>query len=135
MAVGSTLNSDLDVWTMQKERIKSQLSSLSGVFLTSKTVLVSQGLGTNLALTVSCFQSEPSDTTGYAWRDKEGNPRTYDMPPYYISDMQQALVSMREYERHSCTLSITSLLKDSNPLIAKTFKAACRYIINSKVSK
>lgn len=123
------------MWTTRKAQLELQLSSLSSLFDTSEVVIVSQGLGPSLALTVSRFELESGDSTGHSWRDNERNLRTLVMPPYYISDMQQALISIGEYERQSCNLYMRSLLKNANPIIAETFKAACRYVTSSKVSK
>ena len=132
--IGSTLNENLQVWTRRKEELQSlQLSRPSGVSRISQTLIITQEIGVILRVTVSRFHPEPNDATGYAWHDSEGNTQIMEMPPYYISDMSQALVNIQEYGDLSCSLYIQSLLDGTNPIIWKTFQAAYNYVAFSQV--
>ena len=113
---------------MRKEQIASGLPSESVIVTkNSQTIFITQELGVTLELAVSLFQTEPSDVTAYVWHDKEGNMQTLDMPPYYISDMPQALVNIQLYGQSTSQLYTEYLLKDANPIIRITFDAAHCY--------
>lgn len=134
MKLGSTLNDNLQIWTRRKEELQSlQLARPSGVSRISQTLIITQEIGVTLRVNVSRFQPEPSDATGYAWHDSEGSTQIMEMPPYYISNMPQALVDIQEYGDLSCPLYIQSLLDGTNPIVWKTFQAAYNYVTFSKV--
>ena len=87
-----------------------------------------------LRVTISRFQPEPGDATGYTWHDPQGHTQMMEMPPYYMSDMTQALVDIQDYGVRSFSSYIDSLLDGANPIIWKTFQAAYNYVTFTKVS-
>ncbi|KAF2810818.1 uncharacterized protein BDZ99DRAFT_462132 [Mytilinidion resinicola] len=131
--LGSTLNNNLETWTNRKRDLDGMLH-LPTVLGSPRTITLTQEIGVTLQVTVSRFQPEAGDAITYGWVDPEGNHRELGMPPYYISDMSQASKNMQEYGRRSCSLYIESLLDGTNPIIWKTFEAACRYVTVTKSS-
>ena len=74
-----------------------------------RTVVLTQDQGFELKVSVSRFFATDGDATGYPWKDLCGNARLMDMPPYYISDMPQALINMQLYAQKAKTTYISSL--------------------------
>ncbi|KAK5632162.1 hypothetical protein RRF57_007876 [Xylaria bambusicola] len=45
---------------------------------------------TTFEITISRYQPGPEDATGYSWTDGSGTRQTYELPPYYISDIAKS---------------------------------------------
>lgn len=88
----------------------------------------------NFVVTVSRFQPGPDDATAYVWSDVSGTEHTFRLPPYYITDMEEAGRNMYKYIWDACGKFPRILLVNSNPIIKRTFIEAERYCKASKVS-
>ena len=148
-AAGSTLNNDLYLWTTRKLQLmqlrQSQFfgngnppRSSHPLFDTprvrsSQKLFLTQDLGAEFVVTVSPFDPEPGDATGYNWEDTEGNPRRMEMPAYYISDLEEALFNIKEFASRSRSLYIEAHLSDSNSIIRQTFQLALGYLAFTRV--
>jgi hypothetical protein len=86
-----------------------------------------EGFDNALSITVSRFEPGPEDKTGYAWEDSTGQHHTMDMPPYFISEIEVARRSIREFIYQARSDYIETLLADSNPIVCRTFQAALAY--------
>jgi hypothetical protein len=149
VVAGSTMNNDLYLWTTRKLQLmqlnQSQVlgdgnfpRSFQSLFITprprsSQKLFLTQDLGAEFVVTVSPFDPEPGDATGYNWEDTEGNARRMEMPAYYISDLEEALFNIQEFASHSRSLYIEAHLSDSNPIIRQTFQVALGYIAFNQV--
>ncbi|KAK7414948.1 hypothetical protein QQX98_006273 [Neonectria punicea] len=86
---------------------------------------------TTFEVTIARYQPGPGDTTGYSWTDEAGCKRTYELPPYYISDLGEAARNLRHYIWEAKAEFTRALLVGSNPVVLKTFKEAERYHVDS----
>jgi hypothetical protein len=132
MILGSTLNDELKIWTARKQ----ELDMIHSVSYTTppRRILVTQEVGVILEITVSRFYPEKGDKTGLKWTDRHGNLKLFDLPPYYISDVAEAARALRQYTRHFSAHCFDSLLQSTNPIIWKTFEAACHYVTVTEVN-
>lgn len=88
---------------------------------------------TTFEVTLSRYEAGPGDTTSYFWTDAAGCKQTYELPPYYISDLEEAGRNLRKYISKARGEFTQRLLVNSNPIVLKTFKEAERFIRESKV--
>ena len=58
-----------------------------------------------------------------------------EMPPYFISDMEAARQSIRQFHYHARSAYVEALLADANPIERQTFQAALVYTAFGQVSK
>ena len=90
--------------------------------------------GVTLDVPVGLFHRHEGDVVDYHWSHDELGPQQYSMPPYYITDMNTALENIREYSNKACAVYIDTLMREANPILAKTFRRARQYAIKTKVS-
>ncbi|KAH8655777.1 hypothetical protein BX600DRAFT_470302 [Xylariales sp. PMI_506] len=83
-------------------------------------------------VTISRFRPSSDDTTAYRWTDSAGYEHKYELPPYYISDLDEAGQNLRKYIKNSRAEFTATLLVNANPIIKKTFKEAERYYATTK---
>lgn len=106
---------------------------------TTQTLFLTQGFGEGLdnalAITVSRFEPQPGDRTTYYWTDSSGNPRSMEMPPYFISDVEAARRDIRRFHHNARSAYFETLLEDANPIVRQTFQAALVYNAFGQVSK
>jgi hypothetical protein len=75
---------------------------------------------TTFEIAISRYQPGPEDTTGYSWTDNTGTKWTYELPPYYISDIAEAGANLRRYIREARAEFSRALLSNSNPIVQTT---------------
>ncbi|KAL8952550.1 MAG: hypothetical protein Q9222_001540 [Ikaeria aurantiellina] len=120
----------LQEWTLSKEPSKGMLLLEDGTEMVEPprhVTLTHDITTTSFAVTVSRFQPGPDDTTSYNWTDATGSKRKYHLPPYYISDVEEATKNLRQYLPRASEEFSKALLIGSNSIIQKTFKEAERY--------
>jgi hypothetical protein len=129
------LNNDLEFWVQRK--LELQKTKTRGDS-TPQILFLTQGKGESfenaLSVIVSRFEPGPDDITGYTWESSTGQYHTMEMPPYFISDMEAARRSVREFIYQARSAYIETLLADSNPIVCQTFQAALTYTAFSQVS-
>ena len=127
------ISGSLHTWVQEKQE---QLAYQGATH--TETLFITQGFGEGiesaLCLVVSRFEPVPSDRTKYFWTDSAGQVRSMEMPPYFISDIDAARRSIRNFLQNARSPYIQSLLEDSNPLIRQTFQAALVYTAFGQVS-
>ena len=98
---------------------------------TSQIVFLTQGFGegidNGLALTVCRFEPEVGDRTAYFWTDSSGELCSMEVSPYFISNIEAARQSLREFIHNARSAYKETLLADSDPFIRLTFQAALTY--------
>lgn len=100
------------------------------VFEAPRRVFLTQDINmTSFAISVSRFQPGPDDATAFV----DGSEKVYDLPPYYISDMDEARHNIQRHIREARQEYTVALLTNRNPIIRKTFEEAERYLEESKV--
>ncbi|KAF4987082.1 hypothetical protein FDECE_15605 [Fusarium decemcellulare] len=128
---GPTIRNDLCEWVTEKQRLLryNHTNDRHVLFLT-------QGFGEawedSLCVTVSRFDPVPGDRTTYFWTDPAGNPREMEVPPYFISDLDEARCNIRQFVYDVRSTYIEALHQDSSPLIRQTFQAALNYAAFNK---
>ncbi len=140
MSPGSTTNHFLQDWILRKAERPPPALLLGApngqdfhIDEAPRTIQLTQEIGLILSVTVQRFVPDPSDTTGYSWKDQGGNDRKMEMPPYYICDMYQALLSMCDYGQRSSQIYIEELLNGANPIMERMFAQAVRFVKDTKV--
>jgi hypothetical protein len=122
------LNNNLELWVHRKlelQKYKTRGGNTPHIlFLTQDK---GEGFDNALSVIVSLFEPGPEDKTGYSWEDSKGQNHTMDMPPYFISDIEAARRSIREFLYLARPGYIETLLADSNPIVCRTFQAALAY--------
>lgn len=133
MLVGPTLYNDLHVWVQGKQELLQYANhhTPQSLFLTQG---FGEGLFNPLHILVSRFEPGPRDRTTYFWTDRSGHPRSMEMPPYFISDLDAARQSIRMFLSTARSPYIDSLLADSNPIVCKTFQAALTFVAFGQAS-
>ncbi|KAM5343252.1 hypothetical protein ACJ41O_014218 [Fusarium nematophilum] len=123
---GPTIRDDLGIWVKGKQRLLGLQDSKD-----SRVLFLTQGIGegmeTFLSVTVSRFDPKRGDRTTYFWTDPDGNPREMEVPPYFISDLEEAKHNIRRFVHEVRSTYIDTLHGDSNPLIRQTFQAALMF--------
>lgn len=89
---------------------------------------------TTFEVTLSRYEPDVDDTTGYYWTDSTGRKQGYELPPYYISNEDEAAQNLVQYIKKARVEFTRALLPNSNPIIQKTFEEAGRYHAASKSS-
>ncbi|KAM5358791.1 hypothetical protein ACJZ2D_014999 [Fusarium nematophilum] len=121
-----TIRDDLGIWVKGKQRLLGLQDSKD-----SRVLFLTQGIGegmeTFLSVTVSRFDPKRGDRTTYFWTDPDGNPREMEVPPYFISDLEEAKHNIRRFVHEVRSTYIDTLHGDSNPLIRQTFQAALMF--------
>jgi hypothetical protein len=92
-----------------------------------------EGFDNALSVIVSRFDPGPDDKTEYTWEDSTGQHHTMEMPPYFISDIEAARQSIRQFIYQARSAYIETLLADSNPIVCRTFQAALAYTVFDQV--
>lgn len=93
------------------------------------TQFFAEGCDDALRLKVSRFPPEPEDRLAYHWTDPSGpGLRTMEMPPIFISDLEDARLNLLEYFRTVRSVYIETLLADSHPVVHETFQTALLFI-------
>lgn len=124
---GSTLNDNLKNW-MTRQSSYQQVWDW-GV----RKISLTQDMGGALEVVVAEFFPEQGDATSYQWTDSKGTQRELPLPQFYIVNMAEAALKMKEYGYRNTAKYIETLLRDSNPIIWKTFQAACRHVAETEV--
>lgn len=104
-------------------------------FEAPRRVFLTQDINmTSFAVSVSRFQPGPDDATAFIWTDAvDGSEKVYELPPYYISDMDEARHNIQRHIREARQEYTVALLANRNPMMRKTFEEAERYLEESKV--
>ncbi|KAK3075907.1 hypothetical protein LTR53_000336 [Teratosphaeriaceae sp. CCFEE 6253] len=137
---GSTTNpSLLEQWTDSKESGKGLVFLDDGTTILEapRRLTLTQDINTVcLSVTVSRFQPVMGDVTGFPCTDAwTGVVTTYELPPYYISDMAEAAANLRKYIREARREYCNRVLAKANPIVRKTFREAERYRSASKTAQ
>lgn len=128
------MNNDLASWILKKDELHQViLLRDANSKRPSRKVLITQDQGLVFSVQISAFEPDPEDSTSWQWRDPGSNPRAMEMPPYYISDVMDATINMREAAQKSRGEVIDYHLQGANSITKKTFEAACRYLECSNV--
>ena len=129
------MNNNLELWVQRKLELQKYNTRGEN---TSHILFLTQDKGecieNALSVIVSLFEPGPEDKTGYAWDDSTGQHHTMNMPPYFISDIEAARRSIREFIYLARPGYIESLLSDSNPIVCRTFQVALAYTTFGQVS-
>ncbi|RYP55596.1 hypothetical protein DL771_012350 [Monosporascus sp. 5C6A] len=130
---GSTTNNNLINWMRQKQSENCLLPAdvAHRGLLTDeapRVIHLTQDVGYTLPVTVSTFLPDSGDITGYSWKDSAGNNQKMEMPPYYIQDLDQAILDIQQYARSSRSSYISSLLDGHSKVVCGTFEAAFRFL-------
>jgi hypothetical protein len=132
MFLGSTENPEfLRRWTLSKEPQKGLhlLEDETIVFEPPRRVFLTQDINrTSFVVSVSRFQPGPDDATAFI-----AGSEKYELPPYYISDMDEARQNIQRYIHEARREYTAALLKNRTPIMRKTFEEAERYLKESKV--
>jgi hypothetical protein len=126
------LNDDLQFWVTGKQTLLPSLADGGELHV----LFLSQGFGEigPLAVRVSRFEPLPGDRTAYHWNDSSGQHRSMKMPPYFISDLEAARDSIRQFLFYARAAYIEALLADSNSIVRETFQVALDFIAFGQVS-
>lgn len=128
----------LRTWMASKESTKGLIDLPDGTVRSEgpRKVQLTQDLNfSNFVVTVSRFRPDETDVTGFPYTDPmTGAETTYELPPYYIEDLEEATRGMRDYVRRA-RQEYNQLLFTSNPIVRATFAEAERYYTSSKASK
>ena len=137
MNLGSTATPHvLQQWSEAKRPGSGTLLLPDGTtaFEMPRQVYLTQDLNRDrFAVTIALFRPGPEDETAYRWTDASGKAKVFDMPPYYICDMDEAKANIRDFFTRARREWPLELLKKSNPVVQKTFLEAERYYDSSKV--
>lgn len=95
----------------------------------TRSVKLTQDMGSVLNVVVCKYRPHSEDKTGYEWSSPNGAQKM-EMPPYCIGSIDDATESMRKYAEQSKMLYLKNILDKSNQILLDTFRAAVR----SKVS-
>ncbi|KAI2463849.1 hypothetical protein F4781DRAFT_100073 [Annulohypoxylon bovei var. microspora] len=126
---GSTLNNHLESWTAVQDRLLKRCPVQSGDEGSRPlAVLITQDQGIEIPVTIRRFAPRSADTISWKWRDKTSRERVMEMPPFYISNVEEATWNMRNAVSSMKEEYINCLLGVANPIIRKTFEAAFRYL-------
>jgi hypothetical protein len=133
--LGSTANKDLQIWLDKKNLFKDikLLDNGEIIYDPPRKIHLTQNVGATLEVTLSKFVPSPDDVVSYPWKDSSGQDHLLEMPPYYISDMEEAKRNILQYLRKTTQSYLKSLLSGANPIIHETFKQACRFVRDEKV--
>lgn len=100
------------------------------VYEAPRRVFLTQDINmTSFAVSISRFQPGPDDATAFIG----GSEKIYELPPYYISDMEEARQNIQQYIRQARREYTVALLANRTPIMQKTFEEAERYLEESKV--
>lgn len=127
---GSTLDDKLKTWVLEHQRMSQESGSRPAA---THVVTVTQDLGIDFQVTISKFDVQTGDTTSYKWHDGE-TKRELEMPPYFITDIQEATRNMLDATKRDIEASIRLLLRGANPVQRKTIEAARRHAKTTQVS-
>ncbi|KAK3071574.1 hypothetical protein LTR53_008382 [Teratosphaeriaceae sp. CCFEE 6253] len=135
--LGSTTNpSLLEQWTVSKESGKGLVLLDDGTTMLEapRRLRLTQDINTvSLSVTVPRFQPTLGDVTGFPCTDaRTGVVTSYELPPYYISDMAEAAANLRKHIREARREYCNRVLAKANPIVRKTFREAERYRSASK---
>ncbi|KAK6334551.1 hypothetical protein TWF730_003765 [Orbilia blumenaviensis] len=134
---GSTLTDKLKNWVERQLASVEQSRAISDghdflPYEQPRKISVTQDLELELEITVALFDQEAGDKTSYYWVDSKGKKKEIDMPHYFIYDMEEAKRNMERYARQARPLYIKEYLKNTNPIIQKTFEIACQHAKNAR---
>ncbi|KAF3768124.1 hypothetical protein M406DRAFT_275913 [Cryphonectria parasitica EP155] len=124
---GPTIRNDLQPWFQEKQRLLLEANEKPSTHLLFLTQGFGEAFEDALSVHVSRFQKKPGDRTAYYWTDWSGRPRSMEMPPYFISDLEEARKNLFDFTRNVRSVYIETITADSNSIIRKTFQAALHF--------
>ncbi|KAI5921282.1 hypothetical protein F4810DRAFT_722753 [Camillea tinctor] len=122
--LGPTISNDLNFWVQRKQQELVEYGGHSNTHVLFLTQGLGEGADNALSVKVSRFVPKEGDRTTYFWTDPSGQPRTMELPPYFISDIEAARQSIRELLYNVRSPYIETLLTDANPVVRETIQAA-----------
>lgn len=134
VSAGPTIRKDLCLWVTEKQKLLSESVTLASEHFLFLTQGFGEGFDDALYLKVSRFEAKPADRTAYFWTDPSGKPRSLEMPPYFIADLEAARQQLREFTKRVRSVYIETLITDSNPIVQQTFQAALLFTAFGEVS-
>ncbi|KAF2803351.1 uncharacterized protein BDZ99DRAFT_491742 [Mytilinidion resinicola] len=99
---------------------------------------LTQDMGVTLEVKVAKYEPRPNEKTSHPWKDRSGNPRALQMPPYCIATMTDARQQMLNYINAFRGAFLSKLRMSCNEITGKIIDEARRYAAfnpNSTVRK